>query len=112
MSDRVKAWQCIGCGRIEAPQTCIGICQDRKVEFVYAAEHQEALAALALARGRVHALETLVRRLARTNPRNDEWERSYRALQVEARRITAAPASGAPAAVPANIGAKGGDARH
>lgn len=45
MSDRVKAWQCIGCGRIEAPQTCIGICQDRKVEFVYAAEHQEALAA-------------------------------------------------------------------
>jgi uracil-DNA glycosylase len=27
----VKAWQCVGCGKIEAPQTCIGICQDRKV---------------------------------------------------------------------------------
>ena len=42
MSNRVKAWQCIGCGKIEAPQTCIGVCQDRKVEFVYASEHEEA----------------------------------------------------------------------
>jgi len=34
----VKAWQCIGCGKIDAPQTCIGICQDCRVEFVYAFE--------------------------------------------------------------------------
>jgi len=27
MSDPVKAWQCIGCGSIEAPQTGIGVCQ-------------------------------------------------------------------------------------
>jgi hypothetical protein len=40
-TDYVKAWQCIGGGRIEAPQTCIGICQDRKVQFVYASEHEE-----------------------------------------------------------------------
>jgi len=44
MTDYVKAWQCIGCGRIEAPQPCIGVCQDRKVQFVYAGEHEEALA--------------------------------------------------------------------
>jgi hypothetical protein len=31
MKDYVKAWQCIGCGKIEAPQACIGVCQDRKV---------------------------------------------------------------------------------
>jgi hypothetical protein len=24
MNDYVKAWQCIGCGKIETPQTCIG----------------------------------------------------------------------------------------
>ena len=44
MTDYVKAWQCIGCGKIEAPQTCIGVCQDRKVQFVYASGHEEVLA--------------------------------------------------------------------
>ena len=34
MTEYVKAWQYIGCGKIEAPQTCVGICQDREVELV------------------------------------------------------------------------------
>jgi hypothetical protein len=90
MNDYVKAWQCIGCGRIEGPQTCIGICQDRKVEFVYASEHQETLTQLTLARRQASALETLVRRLASTNPRADAWEQSYRAMQEQARSTLAA----------------------
>ena len=56
MNAYVKAWQCIGCGKIEAPQTCIGVCQDRKVEFVYAFEHEEALAQLKVARQQAEAL--------------------------------------------------------
>jgi len=64
MNDTGKAWQCIGCGRIEAPQPCIGICQDRKVEFVYASEHRDTVAQLALARRQVDVMETIVRRLA------------------------------------------------
>jgi hypothetical protein len=28
-AERIKAWQCIGCGRIEGAQPCIGICEDR-----------------------------------------------------------------------------------
>jgi hypothetical protein len=80
INDYIKAWQCIGCGKIEALQTCVGICQDRKVEFVYASEHEETLNELALARRRAIALEALVRRLACTNPRDNEWENSYRAL--------------------------------
>jgi len=32
-SEVVEAWQCIGCGRVELPQPCIGVCQDRKVRF-------------------------------------------------------------------------------
>jgi hypothetical protein len=83
MADYVKAWQCIGCGSIEAPQTCIGICEHRKVQFVYAFEHE---AALAHERRRADALETVVRQLARSTPRAGEWERSYRALQDLARR--------------------------
>jgi hypothetical protein len=75
MPERLKAWQCIGCGRIEGPQTCIGICQDRKVEFVYAAEYEE--------------LAALVTQLARATPREGEWERSYRALQARARALLA-----------------------
>jgi len=36
---RMVVWQCIGCGKIEGPQACIGVCQDRKVEMVYASVH-------------------------------------------------------------------------
>ena len=75
MPERLNAWQCIGCGRIAGPQTCIGICQDRKVEVVYAAEYEE--------------LAALVTQLARATPREGEWERSYRALQARARALLA-----------------------
>jgi len=90
MNDYVKAWQCIGCGKIEAPQTCIGVCQDSKVEFVYAFEHEEALARLEVARRRASALEALTRRLACTNPQKDGWESTYRAMQEQARSTLAA----------------------
>ncbi len=81
--ERIKAWQCIGCGRVEAPQTCIGVCEDRRVELVRA-EEADALAA------RVEQLEQFVRQLARITPREGEWERSYRALQARARELLAA----------------------
>jgi hypothetical protein len=90
MNDYVKAWQCIGCGKIEAPQTCIGVCQDRKVEFVYAGQHEDVLARLELARRQAMTLGALVRRLATTNPRAGAWEATYRALQTQARSTLAA----------------------
>jgi uncharacterized protein YigA (DUF484 family) len=93
---RVKAWQCIGCGKIEAPQTCIGVCQDRKVEFVYASEHEDVLAQLTLARTRIGTLEAITRQLARTTPRTGEWEHSYRALQQRARRMLALTSTASP----------------
>ena len=34
MGDYIQAWQCIGCGKIEAPQTCVGVCRDRKILLV------------------------------------------------------------------------------
>jgi hypothetical protein len=89
MTDYVNAWQCIGCGRIEAPQPCIGVCQDRKVQFVYEEDHEEAVRDARLARQNADALRTLVRRLALTTPRSGEWETCYRALQSEARRALA-----------------------
>ena len=94
MTERMTAWQCIGCGRIEGPQSCIGVCQDRKVDFVYASGHDEALAQLALARSQVEALTALIRQLAYTTPRKDEWEHTYRAMQARARAILEMLAAG------------------
>ena len=88
MTDYVKAWQCIGCGRIEALQNWIGVCQDRKIHLVYAFEHEEALAQTQRARERADALEAVVRKLACTTPRNGEWGRSSRVLQDQACRAT------------------------
>lgn len=79
---RIKAWQCIGCGKLEAPQPCIGVCQDRLVELVDAATHEAA-------QERIRSLETLLGRLALATPREGEWERSYRALQQQARALLA-----------------------
>ena len=93
MADYVKAWQCIGCGKSEAPQTCIGVWQDRKVQFVYASEDEEVLARARHAQQRAVVLEAWIRQLARTTPRNGEWERFYLALQNQARHAMAALAS-------------------
>ena len=82
MTEYVKAWQCIGCGKIEAPQTCVGVCQDRKVELVYAHDHRAVLAQTQL---KLAAAESLLRQIACVTPRLGEWERSYLALQQRVR---------------------------
>lgn len=92
MTERITAWQCIGCGRIEGAQPCVGICQDRKTEFVYASDHDEVLARLALAQRQAEALAALVRQLAWTTPRAGGWEQTYRAMQLRARQMLGTPA--------------------
>lgn len=88
MTEYVKAWQCIGCGKIEAPQTCVGVCQDRKVELVYAHDHRAALAQTQL---KLAAAESLLRQMAFATPRLGEWERSYLALQRRVRQALGLP---------------------
>ena len=85
MSEYVKAWQCIGCGKIDAPAPCVGVCEDRLVEFVYAFEHRQALMRAQCEARRADVLAGLVRKLANTRPANGQWERSFRALQDDAR---------------------------
>jgi hypothetical protein len=84
VTERIKAWQCIGCGKIDAHQPCLGICQDQKVDLVYAYDFDRAMA-------RTAELETLVRLLAHTTPRAGEWEHSYRLLQERARCLLGQP---------------------
>jgi len=82
--NRIKVWQCIGCGRIDDPQPCVGVCRDQKVEWVLAADHDAELAA---ARAEIEALRDVVRRIALTNPRDGQWEPTWRALQARARGL-------------------------
>lgn len=80
MTERVRAWQCAGCGRLDSDATCMGVCQDRKVVLVSAADYDAAC------RER-DELRLFVSQLATVSPRNGEWERSYKALMDRARRV-------------------------
>jgi hypothetical protein len=87
MTERLAGWFCIGCGRIEVPRACVGICEDRPTELVTADDHDAAMAQAELVRRERDAVTALLRRLAAVTPRDGEWERSYRALQREARSV-------------------------
>lgn len=75
-ADRIKVWQCVGCGRIDDPQPCVGVCRDQKVEYVLAAEHDRV----------VSLLEEVVRTIAATAPREKEAARHWAALRERAKR--------------------------
>ncbi len=89
MSEIIKAWRCIGCGRIEAPQNCLGVCQDRRTEIVEADAYRDALARADAAEHNYRALRSLVSQLARITPTAGHWQDSYEALQQRARKLLA-----------------------
>lgn len=88
---RVTVWQCIGCGKIEYPQPCIGVCQDRLVDLVYDHAYQAALEEASVARQRAERLAAVLRTIAFTTPRDGQWEQSWRALQRQARELLGSP---------------------
>ena len=80
--ERRRVWECVGCGRIDDPRPCVGICRDQKVEYVLAADHDR----------QVEALARVLRTIAPTTPREGEALRHWKALQAEARSALEAPA--------------------
>ncbi len=96
MTDWIQAWQSIRCGKIEAPQPCIGVCRDRKILMVGKDEHEQVLAELALAQQHLKGLRTVLLQLAWSEPRDAQWERCWRALQQRAREWIANPDQVAP----------------
>lgn len=85
MADVIMGWQCIGCGRIEAPQPCIGVCQDRRVDLVNADAYHNLQSELEKLERRTRRLEAVVRQMALSTPRDDAWEQSFKALKSRAR---------------------------
>ena len=94
-AERIAAWQCIGCGRIEGAQPCIGVCEDRRAVFVHAAEYDRLLAAWSRVQADRAALRALLQQLAATTPRDSAWASGYRAFQARARALLRATAGGA-----------------
>jgi len=79
---RIIAWRCSGCGRLEAPQPCIGVCSDRKIELVDAGDHERVLAQVEKLQVEYDRLAQFIRMVASNKPHEGCWEKSYRHLQV------------------------------
>jgi len=87
MTDYIQAWQCIGCGKIEAPQPCIGVCRDRKVLMVGKDDHERVRDAVRDLQRQMRSAHALLSQLAWSVPREGQWEPSWRALQRRAREL-------------------------
>jgi hypothetical protein len=85
MTDWIQAWQCIGCGKIEAPQPCIGVCRDKKILMVGKEEHERALAEGAALRAQLMRAHAMLQRFGLARPHEGQWERAWLALQAELR---------------------------
>lgn len=80
--NRISVWQCIGCGRVELPQPCIGVCSDRKVEFVASVDFDELQRRFRELEGEYQRLVEFMRMMARNTPKPGHWEASYKNLQA------------------------------
>ncbi|MBN8727410.1 MAG: hypothetical protein J0H15_06855 [Xanthomonadales bacterium] len=87
MAEYIQAWQCIGCGRLEAPQPCIGVCQDRKVLLIGKGEHEAALAEIARLRTQLAEASAILLRFEKAKPRDGQWQQAWLALQEQAGEV-------------------------
>jgi hypothetical protein len=85
-----RAWLCTGCGRVEAPQACLGVCLRHPAEVVRSDRHAEALERAADADRDARALRALVRRLAWTTPREGRGDETVSAMREAALALVAA----------------------
>ncbi|WP_243039060.1 hypothetical protein [Dyella sedimenti] len=89
MIDYIQAWQCIGCGKIEAPQPCIGVCRDRKILMVGKDDYERALAEVEALRAQQARLHGMLQRFGLAKVHEGQWERSWLALQAQVREALA-----------------------
>jgi hypothetical protein len=84
-AEHVTTWWCAECGGIDAPQPCLGICVWRPADWVNRTVYEAERSRGAAERDAEGPLVRLLRRVAFVTPRNDQWERNWRALRTEAR---------------------------
>jgi hypothetical protein len=88
-------WWCPGCGGIDAPQPCLGICVWREIEWVNRTSYFEVRARVLTDRDTERCLRGLVRRVASVTPRAGQWERGWHAMEAQARESLQASKDGA-----------------
>jgi hypothetical protein len=81
----VIVWRCQDCGAVDAPQECIDVCIWGPVDWVDAASYESERSRAAVDREVEQSLAGLLGRLVFATPRDGQWERSWRALQSQAR---------------------------
>jgi hypothetical protein len=86
----IVAWWCATCGRIEAPQPCIGVCIRQPERLVGAALYDDAFAQASGLRRAEQPLGRLARLVASLHPASGEWRRTWHALRPRARTALAA----------------------
>lgn len=93
-ADTVVVWRCRNCGGLDAPQPCIDVCIWRPAVWLDATWHESARSRTAADLEAERSLAGLLGRLAFATPRAGQWERSLRALQLQARHaLDSLPAS-------------------
>lgn len=89
MAEIIDAFQCMGCGRIDAPQECIGICQDRALKIVAAGDYFAAVERAEAAERETAALKALVRQVAHVRPADERWRETFEVFQRRAQALLA-----------------------
>ncbi|HEU4973567.1 MAG TPA: hypothetical protein VFT50_00650 [Baekduia sp.] len=87
----VPAWGCPSCGRVDAPQPCLGVCIRRPVLMVDAARVAAAREESERLAERDGVLTAVVRMLATVRPRPGQEARTREALRERAREALAPP---------------------
>jgi hypothetical protein len=99
MSERLRALFCIGCGRVDVPQSCVGACDERLVDLVFARDHDVALLEVAKLDRAARMLREVVLQLVSALPAPSssqtssgasggpevDWEETRQTLQTQAR---------------------------
>lgn len=78
-ADEITTWACDSCGRIEAPQPCIGVCVRPTTTFVPATVHHELIARARELEAAQSRLAVPLRQLAWTTPR--DWDETASAIE-------------------------------
>jgi hypothetical protein len=85
----VEAWGCLECGRVDAPQPCLGLCTRTPQAMVQADGHRLVLADVETANAEAEALEPVVRQVAWATARPGREPATERALRDAAARALA-----------------------
>ena len=86
-AESVIIWRCQDCGAVDAPRECIDVCIWGPADWVDAASYEAERSRAAVDREAEQSLAGLLRRFAFATPRDGQWERSWRALQSQARLV-------------------------